>query len=378
MKLESCFRTFLTDIRPTSAMSDDLKKGHRTLRDRLSADEALKALIVSMFLQGSYRRSTANRPKDVRRSDVDIIVVTRMHEQVFDPATAMDRFVPFLNRHYKGKWRMQGRSFGIELSYVSLDLVITSAPSEAEIGLLTSDAVTDDEALAEVDDWRLNEAWIAPEHRWVGDGLREKLAAAKAAPEWKTEPLRIPDRDAMTWSDTHPLEQLRWANEKNAKCNGHYLGVVKALKWWRTTQHPEPKHPKGFPLERLVGEHCPDGIESVAEGVLRTLEAVRDAHAATVAVGRKPVLSDYGVPTHDVLGRLSAKDFRAFHEQSCAGAELARVAYDASDRYDSAEAWRELFGEKFPRPPSGPTVKGKGGGFEPPSAPAAPKPERFA
>lgn len=79
-----------------------------------------------------------------------------MHENEFDPATAMERFVPFLNRHYEGKWRPQGRSFEIELSYVSLDLVVTSAPSEAEIGVLTSDAVTTDVALAEAADWRLN------------------------------------------------------------------------------------------------------------------------------------------------------------------------------------------------------------------------------
>ena len=49
---------------------------------------------------------------------------------------------------------------------------------------------------------------------------------------------------------------------------------MKAIKWC-VEKHTEPKHPKGFPLERLIGECCPDGIESVAEGMMKTLEKTR-------------------------------------------------------------------------------------------------------
>ena len=43
----------------------------------------------------------------------------------------MNVLVPFLNRYYAGKWKKKGRSIGIELSDVKLDVVLTSAPSEA-------------------------------------------------------------------------------------------------------------------------------------------------------------------------------------------------------------------------------------------------------
>lgn len=42
MILKTDFETFLKAIRSTSAMRDDLKKGHKTLRDRLNADEDVK------------------------------------------------------------------------------------------------------------------------------------------------------------------------------------------------------------------------------------------------------------------------------------------------------------------------------------------------
>ena len=91
MILETDFADFLQDVRPTKAMRDDLKTGHRTLRDRLNADEGLKKCLVSDFLQGSYKRSTAIRPKGDRRSDVDIIVVTKLSEEEYTPANAMSR-----------------------------------------------------------------------------------------------------------------------------------------------------------------------------------------------------------------------------------------------------------------------------------------------
>ena len=150
MILETDFADFLQDIRPTKAMREDLRTGHQNLRDRLNADEGLKKCLVSDFLQGSYKRSTAIRPKGDRRSDVDIIVVTKLSEEEYTPAKAMDVFKPFLDKHYKGKWRQQGRSFGIELSYVELDLVLTSAPSEAEAGILRSEALSSDARVSHV------------------------------------------------------------------------------------------------------------------------------------------------------------------------------------------------------------------------------------
>jgi hypothetical protein len=349
MELSSDFASFLQDIRPTPNQRQDLQTGHTTLRGRLRADEALVPLLVSDFLQGSYRRSTAVRPKGDKRADVDIIVVTKLDEAEYTPQQALELFIPFMEKYYKGRYRIQGRSIGIELSYVELDLVITSAPSKSEWGILQSDAVTTEDDLEAARDWRLHTSWVRLDNR-LEKGVERKLAEAQQ-PEWKSQPLRIPDRNADRWEPTHPLEQIRWTRDRNARCAGHFVNVVKALKWWRLENYDAPEHPKGFPLERLIGECCPDDIGSVAEGITRTLEMIVTAYEYAVRVGSKPVLPDYGVLSHDVFKRVSVNDFAQFYAQTKPGAALARRALDCEDRVESGNLWRELLGTKFPKPP---------------------------
>jgi hypothetical protein len=379
MELPTDFKEFLQEIRPTPNQREEMQTGHETLRERLNAAEDLKACLISDFLQGSYKRSTAIRPKGDRRSDVDIIVVTKLSEAEYTPAKAMDLFKPFLNRHYKGKWRQQGRSFGIELSYVELDLVLTSAPSEAQVGILQSDAMTSDDALEDAKDWRLHRSWVALGSRNRSDA-RTMMAEAKSQAEWMVQPLHIPDRDANKWEPTHPIAQITWTRDKNGRTDGHFVNVVKAIKWWRVEKHEEPKHPKGFPLERLIGECCPDGIGSVAEGVVKTLEQIVTKYALLALSGGKPELPDYGVSTHDVFKRISAEDFKKFYDQAKDGAALARRAFDSQDRTESGNLWRDLFGSKFPKPPEngGGGSGGSGRGYTPPTGPASPGSGRFA
>jgi hypothetical protein len=375
MILPSDFNAFLQEIRPTKAMRDQLINGHKTLRERLNADADLRPIVISDFLQGSYRRYTAVRPKGDKRSDVDIIIVTKIEENEYSPKDALALFEPFLDYYYKGKWHRQGRSIGIEMSNVELDIVPTSAPSEQEHGILQSDAVTSDDNIVEARDWRLHRSWLAPEHR-MRTNARLLLEEAAVESEWKVQPLRIPDRDADMWDDTHPLEQIRWTRDKNSRCNSHFVNVVKCIKWWRLEHYAEPVHPKGFPLERLVGEHCPDSIESVTEGIVKTLEGIVNSYAELVLVKGKPKLPDYGVPSHDVFQRITAEEFGAFYDQVKAGAGLSRRALDADDRIESGNLWREMLGSKFPSPPK--NGSGKKGGFTTPTDPAVPGSGRFA
>ena len=376
MELEDDFATFLADIRPTANQRQNMQTGHEALRERLRADDTLQSILISDFLQGSYRRSTAVRPKNDKRSDVDIIVVTTLSEAQYTPAAALNLFEPFLNKHYKGKWRRQGRSFGIELSYVELDLVPTSAPSEAAVRILKAAAVTSDDDVEAARDWRLHPSWVALSARGAA-GVEALLREAKAQKEWQISPLRIPDRDANRWESTHPIEQIRWTAAKNRQTNRHFVNVVKAIKWWRVEMHEKPEHPKGFPLERLVGECCPDGIQTVAEGVTRTLEEIVAKYALLAQAGGKPQLPDYGVPSHDVFKRVSAEDFKTFYDQAVEAATLSRRALDEEDRTESGNLWRELLGGKFPNPPNGGGGTKKAG-YTPPVAPAVPGSGRFA
>ncbi|MEJ5375062.1 MAG: nucleotidyltransferase [bacterium] len=342
----SYFIDFLRNIRITESQVQDCKNGHSTLRDRLLKDEDLKDIVVATFLQGSYRRSTAIRPfEDRRKSDVDIIIVTNLDRNKITPREALERFRPFLEKHYKGKYKPQGRSWGIELSYVQLDLVPTSAPSEALKQLVKSASVSTDQTLEEARDWRLSLSWRS------GKSLGAILEKA-GDEQWRNEPLWIPDREAQEWHKTHPLAQIEATQRKNAACNGYYLDVVKCLKWWRTTQRREPKYPKSYPLEHLCCINCADGIQSVAAGVVSALEGIRDVYRTDVEQKRTPRVPDHGVPEHNVLGRVSPDDFVAFHEHITEAAELARRAYNEEDLHESVILWRQLFGDRFPDPPA--------------------------
>jgi hypothetical protein len=370
LQLDSYFVDFLKEIRPTLTQRSNCKEGHTRLRERLLTDEKLAPSIVGTFLQGSYRRATAVRTETSNNLDVDVIVVTRLSEDEYTPQRAMDLLIDFLDKHYKGKWEMHDRSIAIELSKVNLDLVVTSAPSEAEEGILQSDSVATLATPEDTDDWVLNELWVAPEKR-DSPHARNLLAAAKSRAAWSLSPLRIPDRVAEDWQDTHPLAQIRWTWDKNRTTNRHYVNVVKATKWWRRVNHPTPKYPKSYPFEHLIGQCCPDSIDSVAEGVTRVLEAIRDRYSGEAASGVVPCLQDHGV-VQDVLRRVTPEEFAEFHGQVAEAADVAREAYDSASERESAQRWMELFGDKFPKPPDeegggkgGGSGRGPGGGYTP-------------
>ncbi len=355
MELPTYFKDFLTEIRPTSNQVNEYKQGYKTLMKRLREDEKLSLIIVALILQGSYRRATAVRPKNGKRADVDVIVITKLSEDEYTPEQALDLFEPFLEKHYKGKYQPQGRSWGIELSYVDLDLVVTSAPSESEIEIFKADSIITLDTPDTIDDWRMTPSWLPSELRYIypSSKLQYRLDAAKQEAEWKLSPLRIPDRDAEKWDDTHPIEQIKWTWEKNRKCNGHYVNVVKALKWWRRVNHLTPKYPKGYPFEHLIGQCCLDGIKSVAEGVTFTLETIAQNYKFYADRKIVPVLPDHGVPKHNVFHRVSGEDFAEFHSQVCDAAVIARKALDSNNINESVANWQQLFGNKFPDAPPG-------------------------
>lgn len=372
MELKREFDDFLSNIRLTENQIQDLKTGHSTLTKRLSEYEGLKHLIINIFLQGSYKRHTAIRPNNDRRADVDIVVVTNLHEDQYTPKEAFELFTPFMEDYYKNKWKLQNRSIGIEMSYVDLDLVITSAPSEAHINILKSDAVSSYLDIVEAFDWRLNESWIDLDKRYEMVS-NEILKESQSQPEWKSVPLRIPDMSQNTWQDTDPLSQMKWTKNKNENTNKHFVNVVKAIKWWRLEKHPTTARPKGYPLERIVGECCPDGITSVAEGVVLSLENIVSNYKHLYLAELKPRLPDYGVQSHDVFAKITNEEFRTFYRQVKRGAELARQAFDCKDYDESCNVWGLLFGSKFPKPPEKSSK-----GFTTPEKPATPVSERFA
>lgn len=351
MELPSYFKDFVSSnangINLTSRQRQDCITGHKTLRDRLKGYDDLKEVVITTFLQGSYARHTIARPKGNENPDVDVVVVTKLSEDEYTPKDVVDVFIPFLDEYYRGKYVLQGRSIGIQLSYVDLDFVITSAPSEAQIGIL-------EKTIRSIEGQRLLSTNKHIEFFTVDQFITE---AAKTE-TWQPFPLRIPDQDLQEWQDTHPLAQAQWTINKNNACNTHYVNVVRALKWWRKETFNDSK-PKGYPLEHIIGQCCPDRISSIAMGVTNALENIVINYAAYVASNTVPFLPNHGLAHKNVLERLSAEEFAKFYEYTQDVAITARKALDSDDKCESIELWTEIFGSRFPQAAPGECDKGK-------------------
>ncbi|MEN6552886.1 MAG: nucleotidyltransferase [Methanobacterium sp.] len=334
MELPSYFLDFLFNIRLTSEQVDNLKEGHKNLCELLEKDKELSNIIETTFLQGSYRRSTITKPKGNENPDVDVIVVTNLDKDTCPPIDALEMFIPFLEENYDD-YRVQGRSLGISLDNVDLDLVVTAAPSKSEESLIKKMVLLSDLSIEDM----LNKS---PDTT-INLAFQETFSKKQDAVEWTMEPLYIPDREADKWEPTHPLEQIRWTTEKNKNTNSHYVNVVKALKWWKKENHPDAENPKSYPFEHFIGDCCPNGIESVAEGITRTLEKMVDFE-------NKPILHDRGVPEHDVFERITNEEYEIFHSQVSEAALIAKEALDSTKIRDSVLKWQELLGNEFPNP----------------------------
>ena len=370
MDVPSYFEDFLRDIRPTPDQRARMAAAHRELKELLENDPTLAPILIATFIQGSYRRHTGLLGTKEHQCDVDLVVVTNVPSAT-PPAVALELFRPFLERHYKGRYEAQGRSWCIYWDKeITLDLVPTSAPSEASTKFFRAlgGPYDFDEPFYELSTGKLRER----------DPLLEAFRK-EAKGGWQAEPLEIPDREAKVWEKTHPLAQIAWAAQKNANCGGHYINVVRAVKWWRRMKEPLPKYPKGYPLEHLVGACCPDGIATVAEGVARSLDAIINNYRAHVVAGTKPYLKDHGVE-QDVFNRVSAEDFAGFYHRVRPAEDLARRARAAETVAQSVALWRHLFGDPFPTPPEekGEIRVGSTGGFTPRCGPTAPSGGRFA
>lgn len=347
--IQTYFNDFLENIRLPSELRRELISAHTELRERLKADDSTKDLLVESFLQGSYARSTCIKPAPDKKVDVDVIAVTNIDHDTVSAQEAFAIIKPFVEKYYE-VYQQQRRSIGISLPKVDVDLVITAAPSE-EVKLAIESAGLS--SAFTVDDLSGYEQPLLESYRL--DSLTSFFQCEAESQQWRIEPLLIPDNEENKWYKTHPLEQIRWTKEKNQLCSGYYVNVVKAIKWWRRLELPDLKHPKSYPLEHFVGDCCPNGISSIAEGIVKTMEYIAIHHPV------KPRLQDRGVPDHDVFETLAEEDYRTFYNAVCKSVRIARAAYDSDNIEESVKLWRLFFKncEEFP------PYRGKSGGFTP-------------
>lgn len=372
MELPSYFEDFLPLISPTKRQREVMVSENRKLRERLMADEQLKPLLLSTFIQGSHRRATAIQGNEAHPCDVDIVAVTNIPRSSSTAEHAHRVFQPFLERHYKDQYKAQDRSWCITVDpEVKLDLVPTSEPESKQL----REAVI----AKGLRDWDPDAGFGLKKALGIQSLTEAALEEARRDKEWeKSEPLWIPDRTLRVWEKTHPLFLIGWTGEKRLQCNGHFGHVVKVIKWWRRHMEPLPKYPKGYPLEHVIGDCCLNGIKSVATGVVATFEEILRRYAADVAARRSPFLPARGVtdPEVDVMRRVTSEDFAGFYSRVRAAAELARRALEMDELRESALLWGRLLGPVFPKTPEDKVKVTQG--FTPPAGPARPQEGRFA
>lgn len=337
--LPSLFGTFLSNIRPSSSHIEGYKEGHETLRTHLQADDQVSEFYIGDFLQGSYRRWTAVKPIEREKSDVDIVLVTDLDKHSVTPRDALQQCEPFLEKHYTDdQWSKTDHAYNIETDSVEIDLVLTAAPSKATRTVLQSDGA--------IGGLEIGTGLDQAQSDSIAKAFGLTLAGSDEA--WKNEPLDIPNRESNEWEETNPLATIDWTLKKNDSTDGHYVNVVKAIKWWRRTQFTEPERPKGYPLEHLVGCCCPDDIDTVAKGITRTFEVIKEEFASEAALEEAPSLPAHGLSHIDVFARLDGQVFADFYERASDAATVARTALDEENKAISRESWYELFGEEFP------------------------------
>ena len=328
MECTTKFNDFISAISLTGSMEKELRTAYKDLKNRLNSHKISKE-IIAMFLQGSYARHTGVIPinKD-DKLDVDLVVVTRFDYHQMTPLQALQAFVPFLEENYKGKYQIQGRSLGIKLEKCSIDLVPTALPNITVQRFL-------DEAF--------NNAAYEESFFRANSTINAIKKYAKADDDWKKEPLKIPDREAEKWDDTHPLAQIFWTQNMNEKTNGEYIRMVRALKWWKKNYCENADTIKSYPLEHFIGDCCAVGQDSLAKLITFTLQ-----NMSSYDEMKKPYLPDRGVPQHDVFGRVKDEDYKNFIKAIKDITEKAKNALEEQDLYESSLKWRNIFGPSFP------------------------------
>jgi hypothetical protein len=120
------------------------------------------------------------------------------------------------------------------------------------------------------------------------------------------------------------------------------------FKWWRKEAYSNPDHPKGYLLERIAGEVFDQGVRDHAAGFVALLRGIVERYQAFASAGLVPTLPDPGVPSQNVLRRITPEEFSAFIRRVKEARLVAEAALASPDKVESTNLWRKLFGQKFP------------------------------
>lgn len=297
------FTEFIKDITPSETTVSNCQSAHTNVRKALLKDEGFKDQVKRVFLGGSYKRSTAIRPKtkngSTERPDVDLYVVVDGSPWDSDPAALMDDLYAALNRARD-------------------DLGITAIKrNRCSIAMSINKADLDVSILLERQD----------------DDL-----------------YRIGNRNTGEWYKTDPEEHTNWSATQNTRCSGRFNPMTRMVKWARRQNKTVSRHPKSFALETFIAPHVSETETHYGQLFHDWCQSFLDAYAVNRLLGTCPLLEDPAVPGGNILAGVTNEEFCAYYDKIEKHRDDAAKALMEDDQDKATDYWRRIFGDRFPKP----------------------------
>ena len=310
MTPNSRFNDFIADITPSATTISNCKSAHEKVRKAILADDDFGSLAKRIFLGGSYRRSTAIRPRvkegSSERPDVDLYVVVDGDPMFADPSELMDSLYEALNRSRSdlGIIKIKRNRCSIALSMKNADL---------DVSVLL-------------------------------ERQSDKL-------------YRIGNRNTGEWYCTDPEAHTVWSAEQNKNFSNRFNPMVRMVKWARRQNKTVSRHPKSFALEAFIAPHIDKNEAHYGKLFCGWCENFLNAYAYHREIECCPVLDDPAVLGGDILGGVTDQEFCAYYDKIKSHHADAQKALNEDDQEKATDYWRRIFGDRFPKPVTQTTTK---------------------
>lgn len=293
LSVEEAFRKFRSRLELNSKEQDNVSARHTEMRGILRA-----AFDVEKdFLTGSYRRYTKTKPLQ----DVDFLCVLGKNERFRreeHPANLLDAFADALGEEY-GKSAVTKHDRSVEVDFG----VVADAEDNTDYRVISMEAVP---AFTLGDDYE------------------------------------IPDGPRNQWIKTNPKVHEEKALEAQKRYDGEWKGIVRMLKYWNN-HNGKPIKPS-FLLEVMALDclHAPyaGNFPDEFQALFATL-ADRIFENWPDPAGLGPDISQ------DMTTALRSNAKVAFQSASRAAGHAKHLTRSGKNG-DALQAWRTLFGPKFP------------------------------
>ena len=299
------FSEFITDITPRKTTNDNSISAHSRVREALFADDEFKDQVKRVILGGSYKRSTAIRPKtkqgSTERPDVDLYVIVDGSPFWASPEDLTEDLFEALNRARDdlGITKLKRNRCSIAVSMTKADLDVS----------------------------------ILLERQ--SDNL-----------------YRIGNRETGEWYKTDPEEHTDWSADQNTRFSRRFNPLVRMAKWARRENKTVSKHPKSFAHEVFISLHADETEPHYGKLFHGYCAAFVDAYWVHRTLGIRPNLSDPAVPGGDILSGVSGEAFCAYYDKVKKHRDDAEKALEEEDQDRATDYWRRIFGDRFPAPKS--------------------------